>query len=478
MKIAGVYPQQIVIDLKVQHAVSEPYGLEIILAVAKKQGHEIGLFLPLEYQRGEVVSIPEEKFINNILDFKPDILALSIYTSQYPRGKRIAEILKEKLPNLIVIAGNRYPTFLKEKIEKPFDFFVVKEGEETFKELLYEIENGKNYKKVKGIVFEKNNQPFFTGIRERIMNLDSLPNALRFPVIHKQIYKGISIPSLSTNPNYAIVEYSRCCYNNCKFCDNAGFWGSKVVFRSAKRVVDEMLELKKLGVDIFYFMDLNFTANKEKAIELCNEMIKSNFDVSWYCMSNIATADNNLDLLKLMKKAGCFKIAWGVESTNDSSLEKMNKTVNKELTTNEQTIRVLKQSLSVGIINQGFYIIGFPWETESTILKDAEKLKSLPLHILNIGIFTPIPLSRFYSDIIKEGYKFDEDLTKHDRNTLIYNHKTLTNDKLKELQTKIYNDFYETPEYLKRIKKTCIIDPRFKKSFNEYFEFIGKEVGV
>ncbi len=477
MRIAGIYPQLLETDPKIQHAVGEPYSMEIILAIAKQEGHDVDLFTCAIEQQGNIQFIDEKKLLQNIIDFKPDIAAFSMYTCQYPMGKRIAIELKKKFPGIITLAGNRYPTFLKENIEEPFDFFIIKEGETSFKELLYEIENGRNFKEVKGITYKKDGEKVFTGIRERILNLDSLPNALRFPVILKQIYRGVSLPPLSENPHFAIVEYSRCCYNNCKFCDNTGFWGNRVAFRSAKKVVDEMFELKEKGVDLFYFMDLNFTANTEKTKELCNEMIKRSLNASWYCMSNIATIEGNEELLYLMKKAGCYRIAWGVESTNDNSLKKMNKTVKGELTTNELTIKILNASLNVGIINQGFYIIGFPWDSEESILKDAEEIKKLPLHQLNIGIFTPIPLSRFYNDMEKE-YEFDPDLQKHDRNTLIFNHKSLTNEKIKILQKKLHSEFYESKEYLERIKKSCTIDRRFIQMFNDYFKFLGKEIKV
>jgi radical SAM superfamily enzyme YgiQ (UPF0313 family) len=210
-------------------------------------------------------------------------------------------------------------------------------------------------------------------------------------------------------------------------------------------------------------------------------------------MSNVATVDGEegKKTLTLMKKAGCYKIAWGVESTDDYALELMNKKVGKELTTNEQTIRVLKNALEAGMINQGYYIIGFPWETPKSIIKDSEFLKNVPLHQLNIGIFTPIPLSKFYDDMVKEGYTFHHNLNKHDRNTLIFNHKKLVqpssypykdivkgNKVIKSLQKKIYDNFYKSKEYLERIKTTCQIDKRFKQAFNEYFEYIHKDVRV
>ena len=466
MKILGIHPQERKLDTKIQHAVSEPYGLEMVLAIAKQDGHDVDLCLS-----------DEETAIRTAIDQKPDILAFSIYTSQFPRAERIATAVKKINPETVVVAGNRYPTFLKEGIEEPFDFFVVKEGEQTFRELLVSMQNGRPFESVKGLVFRKNGKGIFTGDRQRNFDLDSLPDALRFPELLSQTYKGISIPPLSKNPKYAIVESSRCCYNNCKFCDNTEFWGNKVAFRSPEKVVDEMFRLKEKGIDIFYFMDLNFTAFPEKAKELCDLMASRDLDASWYCMSNTATVDKSPWILERMKQAGCYKIAWGVESTSDSALEKMDKRVGKEFTTNSQTKRVLHQAQEAGILNQGYYIIGFPWDTEETIIRDAQKLRHLDLHQLNIGIFTPIVLSRFYRELSREN-EIDPDLEKHDRNTLVFSHPSLTNETIKPLQQKIYDDFYDAPEYSERIKTLCAVEPKFRKSFNDYFEFLGKEVRV
>ncbi len=479
MRIAGISPQESSMDPKIQHAVSEPYGLEMILAVAKKEGHDVDLFIPAKQEKNQIKPIDEKELIENISRFKPDIAAFSLYTCQYPAGKRIAYELKKRFPNVLTIAGNRYPTHLKEKIEDPFDFFVIKEGEETFRQWLVQTQQGKNYENVKGLVFKRDGKPVFTGNRQRNFDLDSLPNALRFPIILNQVYNGISIPPLSARPHYAIVESSRCCYNNCEFCDNKDFWGNRVTFRSPQRVVEEMFQLKEKGVDIFYFMDLNFTAFPKKAIQLCKEMIKQNLNASWYFMSNIATLDKRDDVMDAIVKAGGYKAAWGVESTNDSALERINKKVGNEFTTNEQTRRVLQKSLEAGLLNQGYYIIGFPWETPESILKDAENLKYLQLHQLNIGIFTPIPMSKFYRKMLEQGYKLNPDLEQHNRNTLVYNHKALDNQTIKQLQEQIYKDFYTCPEYAERVRQTCKINPVLVKSFEDYNEnVLNKQINT
>lgn len=476
MKIAGIYPQKISLDPKIQHAVSEPYGLEMILTVAKNEGHDVELFLPVKEENNTIVSTTEEDLVERIIDFQPDIAAFSMYTCQFPMGTRIASELKKRKPRVINVAGNRYPSFLADRIEEPFDFFIINEGEVTFKELIREMESSHDYANIKGLSFRKNGNGLFTGYRERISDLDSLPDAARFPIILKQVYRGISIPPISSEPHYAVVESSRGCYGVCKFCDNRSVWESQIKFRSPEKVTEELFKLKESGVDIFYFMDLNFTAVPKKALEICEEMEKQKVDVSWYCMSNIATVEGKEDLLYAMKEAGCYKIAWGIESTSDRSLELMDKRIGNSILKYEQAQGVLQKSLDVGLLNQGYYIIGFPWETADSIQKDAEGLRYLPLHQLNVGIFTPIPQSELHGEIKPED--LDPNLEHHDRNTLIYRHPSITKEDIKDIQKQMHSDFYESPEFIDRVKTSCNIDPRFRESFNQYFEFLGKDARV
>jgi radical SAM superfamily enzyme YgiQ (UPF0313 family) len=488
MRIAGVYWYDVALDFKIQHAVSEPYGLERILAVAEEDGCEVELFIPLEVKERKgaekSASIDENTLVQKIIAFAPDIVCFSSYTCQFPGAERIASKLKKSNPNIIALAGNRYPSYLRDKMQQPFDFFVVKEGEETFMQLLRVLQKKSTYfsekeskdfgvfEEINGLVFRREGSSVFTGPRKRITDLDSFPDAKRFPQVLRQVYKGISIPSFSQAPHYAISEYSRGCHGVCGFCDNKQVWHNKLTFRSPERVVDELESLRQMGVDIVYFIDLNFTARPDKVRELCNEMLRRNLDISWYCMSNISTAAGEQELLRLMKSAGCFKIAWGVESTNDASLERMNKRICGKVMTSDQVKAVLWESLEAGILNQGYYIIGFPWENSSSIISDAEQIKYLPLHQLNVGIFTPIPMSDFFT----KPLELDPDLEKHDRNHLIFEHPFITSDEVKTLQRKIYHDFYSSKEYSGYVGRSASIDLRFRQAFNDYFEFSGWSV--
>ncbi len=161
MRIAGVYWYDPLIDFKIQHAVSEPYGLERILAVAEKEEHEVDLFLPLSENNGKTKVLSEDDLVKKISSFRPDMACFSLYTCQFPAGERIAARIKEINPQIVNVAGNRYPSYLKERMPSAFDFFVVQEGEETFQRLLREIGATQNFSSIPGLAYKRGNRFFF-----------------------------------------------------------------------------------------------------------------------------------------------------------------------------------------------------------------------------------------------------------------------------------------------------------------------------
>ncbi|MFC2070288.1 B12-binding domain-containing radical SAM protein, partial [Chloroflexota bacterium] len=250
----------------------------------------------------------------------------------------------------------------------------------------------------------------------------------------------------------------------------------KIRHRQAVDVVREMKYLQEVhGINLFYIIDLNFTAIRGKVLEFCNELDRQGVHSSWYCMSNLETTD--AEVLKAMKQTGCFKIAWGVESTKDESRRRMKKSLfDGKVLNKSQVIKKLGLSAEVGIINNIFYIIGFPWQTEDSITSESEALSSYPAHQINIGIATPFPGSQWYDEIDKDILNQNLDL--YDRNHLVYRHATLTNEKLKLIQEQIHHSFYSSPEYLERVKCLITISPHFRDSFNDYFRFLSLSIRV
>lgn len=478
MKVAGIYPQPMHIDPRLQHMYGQPTGLEQVLGTCEPHGHETRLFYPLVQKGEDFYSIPLEDFVSQITAYAPDVLAISIMTSQYNYARQVADMVKGKMPDVVVVAGGRHPTFTVEALDYPFDVYVLGEGETTFTELLATLERGDDLTQVAGIATRDGNGKIrTTEPRPLIANLITGSRRKHSPGLSSLIYRGISVPPMSAKPRYALIEYSRGCAFTCHFCDSELMWRMQQRYRNARAVVAEMKDLyEQFDTRLFYVIDLNFTLNHRRAYAFCEEIVRQNLPASWYCMSNISTIDR--ELLQAMKETGCFKVCYGVESASNASLKKMAKSLKQGnlLLQIEEAQQVLRMSHEVGVINNMYYIIGFPWETERDILDGQSLLNQYCGHQINVGIFTPHYGTVLRQEMLKEGYQFNKDLSLYDRGSLVYNHTTITPQRMKELQSKLYQEFYESDEYTPRLGDLIGREPRLARSFSDYFEYFGLNV--
>jgi radical SAM superfamily enzyme YgiQ (UPF0313 family) len=83
--------------------------------------------------------------------------------------------------------------------------------------------------------------------------------------------------------------------------------------------------IEKFHAKSAYFIDLEFTLKRDFTVELCNKLIKNNISIRWTCQTRADTVD--MDLLKLMKRAGCRIIHFGVETGSERIMEIINKKI-------------------------------------------------------------------------------------------------------------------------------------------------------
>jgi len=465
MRIAGIYPQYYKVEPKVMPTYNEPLGLEYVLAMAKKQGHAVKLFIPVKKADtiSGIAAVSRKDFIKEIKQFNPDVAAFSLMTTQVNKGFSIAKELKQFNPKIVTVCGGYHSSALPGIVrEKMMDFAVIGEGEYTFKELLHALKNKGNFKSIKGLAFRKNGKLIITGPRERNQDLDSLPWPIRDIRLLKQKELGLLYPPPSKQKGTVSLVFSKGCPYNCYFCAEPMMSKRIVIHRSPKKVVDEIQYLqKKYGINHFFFTDTNFTINKEKVLALCNEIKKRKVKIHFEVMGSIRSCDD--EMLRAMAEAGCIKIGWGIESISNQTLAAIHKNINAS-----DTERILKIAANYGILNLGFFIIGFDWEDEKSILEEIKNLPKYDIHRLRVTIATPIPGSEWYTKITKK--RLNKNLNLFDTEHFVYKHPKFTEQKVKELQNKIFKHFYQSPEYKKKIKLMVKKFPRYRNTFNEYFK--------
>ncbi len=453
MKIFGTCPRKIIRqqrDPAGNLVTEETSGLNYVMAAAESAGHEIIV---------DSIADSIEDLVEKIEKNNPDVIALSLDTCLVNVGKEIINKANAIKKRISIVGGSH---FLSGKVESPFDYAVVGEGEKTFVEVLDALDKNKDCSGIKGISFSNRGQIVTTPRRKRISDLDSLPSPYRGTELTKNKAEGtLSYPPFDKQKGYVSFTASRGCNNSCSYCTNPTEWGSKVIHRSIENVVDEIKKVQeRFGTNIACFNDLNFTFNQKWVVDFCNLVKEKGIQLNWYAMSNISTARNS-EMLKLMKEAGCEKLLFGIESLADKE---------RKFGTYKNIKDVLELTQEAGIMTHGFFMVGLPDDSYESVRETIPAICSLPLHSIRVSVYTPFPGTRNYG-------KFEitePDLEKHDGATLVFNHPNLSNEQCQQLREEINQTFYSSSEYKARVRNFLRKNPMFKESFEIFLG--GKNV--
>jgi anaerobic magnesium-protoporphyrin IX monomethyl ester cyclase len=250
----------------------------------------------------------------------------------------------------------------------------------------------KALREVRGVAFRDNNaQVQINPDRPFIEDLDTLP----IPLHDKLPWRKYKEPIIG-GP-YTFVLTSRGCPAGCRYCIKHVTYQASVRHRSPDHVLKELYMLKEMGMHHIHFEADLFTVKKEFVYDLCNAIIKDGINIRWSCNSRVDFVD--AEELALMKKAGCFLIAWGLESGSEAVLKRARKG-----TTVARIQETIHASHKAGIMNWGYFIIGLPGETVETIQETIALSKRLPVDIALFHIATPYPGTPFYYEAVQNGW--------------------------------------------------------------------------
>ncbi|MBA7499046.1 Anaerobic magnesium-protoporphyrin IX monomethyl ester cyclase [subsurface metagenome] len=333
-----------------------------------------------------------DRLKNEIKKRKPDIVGITTTTFTLIDVMLTAKAIKDVDNNIKVILGgphvNIYP---EESIRRPeVDFLVFGEGEIAFTELIQNIESYKALRKIKGIVFKHNGKVINTGQRDLIENLDILP----FPARHlTKVNRYNSL--LAKRAPVTTMMTSRGCPYKCLFCDRPHL-GKRFRARSAKNVVDEMEECVNMGIHEFLLYDDTSTIDRQRVIDICDLIIERSLDVGWDIRARVNTVD--MEMLRALKRAGCERIHYGVESANPRILKILRKGI-----TLRQVEKAFKMTKEVGIDILAYFMIGSPTETREEIINTIEYAKRLQPDYVHFSITTPFPATPLYHMGLEQG---------------------------------------------------------------------------
>lgn len=416
-----------------------PLGIGYLGAVLEKAGFEIKIIdaPPLGWGIKEVVAEAQRLL--------PDFIGLSASTVDFNKAVRLARALKKSQKAFVIIGGPHVTAMPKEVAKfSCFDVGVIGEGEQTIVELIQVLTNKGNLSKVAGIVFRKGKKVIKTVPRAYIENLDQIA----FPARHLMPSLSAYHPTPATYQNFPVgtMITSRGCPYQCNFCFR-GVFGNKWRFRSPESVVSEMeILINKYGAKEIRLWDDTFNADTDRVKEICRLIFKKKLKFTWTCLGRVNKADG--EMFRLMKKAGCWQISYGIESGNEEILKSLNKGITKKMV--EEAVG---ETTRVGIQALGFFILGLPGETEKTMQETIDFAKSLPLSVANFTIATPYPGTKLWQEAKKRSFLKN---VAYDRllvnlpNHLYYVPEGLNAQTVQAYEKKAYREFYRQPKFLLR----------------------------
>ena len=331
--------------------------------------------------------LSQEQAIKKIVDSDLKIIGIQSMYSMKEKSFELSKLLKTNCE--LLVAGGALPTTEPEVFLENFDVAVIGEGEQTMLELINQFLNGGDFSQVKGIAYREKETGQIRRTPQRDLNsdLDSFPKPSR-ELFDNDAYKRFY--SAKFGYTTTAIMTSRGCPFSCDFCSKPVF-GNEFRARASSNVIDEIEEVISLGYSRIWFADDCFTLDRNRLLEICDEIIKRGLKIGWGCLSRVDTLDP--ETVDKMKRAGCLRMFFGIESGNDVVLALMKKQI-----TTAQVRKALSLCKNNEIKAGAFFILAYPGESNKTVLETIKFASSLPLDYLSFTLPYPFPALHFMKD--------------------------------------------------------------------------------
>jgi len=390
-----------------------PYSLLIIVAYLQNFGLKVRII--------DERTVDNLRFTIGSLDPNAILLfGISSFTGiQIRNGVNIATLLKHHYPQIPIVWGGWHPTALPDQtLKHPLvDIIVRGQGEVTLKHLALALENGKDLTSIEGISYKTNDTIIHNPDRDLSYDMTKLSMPFEAVDVEKYIY----VKPFADNSSRTLgIITSLGCPNNCGFCQVAGVYKRRTLFRNMEHILNEIdFLVKKYHVNSFTIDDDNFFVSHKRVRQFCEALIDRHYSISWDAgvSVNILLKNYDDDFLKLIKASGCKQLYIGAESGSDAVLEMINKNASVS-----QTYEFVEKMKKVGIRASISSMVGLP-NTPDTEMVDTMnmilKCRDLnPDFDFRIFYYTPYPSTFLYTEALKAGMKEPDSLEQWSEHTL------------------------------------------------------------
>jgi radical SAM superfamily enzyme YgiQ (UPF0313 family) len=420
--LKGVYRHQLYLSL----------GLAYMAAVLEENGHEVTMIdCPAQ-------NMDQEMLKAKLASIQPEIVGITSMTPTIQSAVLSAQVAKQACPTSTVVLGGPHATFMDKQVlaeEQAVDVIVRGEGEQTLLELAQNAGNTKALDTIQGITFRKNGEAVRNPDRPYIENLDDLPRPAfkHFDLEKYRLFGRKMLPIIT----------SRGCPSQCAFCTTSRIFGRPFRARSPKNVVDELEWMRdEHGADAFSFYDDTFTLDRNRAIQICEDIKNRKLGIPWDCQTRVSTVSE--EMLKIMRDANCQQVFFGVESGCQTILDAVHKGTSVEQ--NKQAIKLAKEA---GLFVAVSVMVGYPGETREMLEQTIDLLRQTEPDDAYICVATPYPGTELRNIIEEKGWYISNDWKKYDTTIPVFENPNLSEADVNKIRSKFYDGFY-SPKYVLR----------------------------
>jgi anaerobic magnesium-protoporphyrin IX monomethyl ester cyclase len=371
---------------------------------------------------------------------KPLMVVLEVSTTSIGSDSAIAAELKKR-GVLAVFVGTHVTALPQEALERyGADFVCIGEYELTLPELYRAAQGETPLKDVKGIAFMESGKVTVTERRE-------LADINRFPVPeygHLPIRKYYD--PVARNQPWMALRSMRGCPFGCTYCVAPRLMYNRTVrLRDPEKVVDEIeLLVREFGVREFFIDDETFTINRGHVFGICEALKRRGIRRDWVVFSRCDTISE--DMIRELKSAGCYMIKYGIESSDQDILDRAEKGIRLE-----QIVKSFRLTKKNGLKIHATVMIGLEGETEESIKKTMEFVKSLSPDYVQYAIATPYPGTKWYESLQERGMLLSKDWDDYDGSCRsVVRLDGMDSARLGKLVDFAYRDFYMRPSFILR----------------------------
>jgi len=333
---------------------------------------------------------PEETAIR-LAEMKPDIIGITVWTDFWFPAWKTVKLVREKLPDsTIILGGPHCGVFPQETLEfSDADFLVVGDGEDVLLNLVGELSNNQPVTEQPGLWRKIDGE-----ILAPATPLAVIDDITKIPVPDRTLLPFKRYSSVLTPSEYETTMItSRGCPYKCVFCKMDV---QKVYARTAEQVIEEFRQIEELGISDVQVYDDTFTWGNARAMDICQGIIDQGIKVNWAIRdrANRVTPE----LYDLLKRAGCTRVHFGVETGSPRILKESGKFLTMEQV--ENGVKIARES---GMTVLSYYMFGFLDETPEDARLTIDFAKKLKTDYPVFIILIPYPGTAIYKEGLKRG---------------------------------------------------------------------------